>query len=200
MPVLQGVTDIYRKCVPYAIYISTNTERYTHGINNILKLLTIIVPAYNSSKTLKSTLDSFLDLSLLDKIEVLIVNDGSADDTAAIAQQYADKYPSFRLINKENGGHGSVINYASKAAEGKYFKVVDSDDKLLTQNLRFYIENLKKSNADVILTFFRTLDCRSGYTREYRMSGIDFGREYTFEEFWKHGKNGKTVFPVFQLH
>ena len=60
---------------------------------------------------------------------MLVVNDGSSDRTVEIAEKYVQKYPDiFRVINKENGGHGSTINRGIEEARGTYFKVVDGDD------------------------------------------------------------------------
>ena len=75
------------------------------------KILTITVPAYNVERFLDQTLASFADERVLDLLEVLIVDDGSKDHTAEITKRYEEKYPqTFRLISKENGGHGSTIN------------------------------------------------------------------------------------------
>ena len=160
-------------------------------------LVTFIIPAFNSANTIQRCLNSFLDTEILNSIEVIVVNDGSTDNTADIVQAYVEKYPAFYLINKENGGHGSVINYAAKAANGKYFKVIDSDDWVQTINLRNYIESLKKTNADVVFTHIRTIDSRNNYIREYMMLGLEFGREYSFGEFWDHGYK---VSKVCQMH
>ena len=82
------------------------------------KILTITVPAYNVEKFLEKTLDSFLVKEILDEIEVLVVDDGSGDGTAAIGRKYQERYPgSFRLISKENGGHGSTITGGSRRPE-----------------------------------------------------------------------------------
>ena len=94
------------------------------------KILTVTVPSYNVEKFLENTLDSFVDERVLDDIEVLIVDDGSKDKTAEIGRKYEEKYPdTFRVISKENGGHGSTINRGIGEAKGKYFKVVDGDPK-----------------------------------------------------------------------
>lgn len=93
------------------------------------KLLTIVVPSYNASKYLDFNLQSFLCPSEPEKLEVIVVDDGSTDDTARIADAYHEKYPeTIKVIHKENGGHGSGINAGLRAATGKYFKVVDADD------------------------------------------------------------------------
>lgn len=93
------------------------------------KLLTIVVPSYNASKYLDFNLQSFLQPSVPEKLEVIVVDDGSTDDTARIADAYHEKYPdTIKVVHKENGGHGSGINAGLRAATGKYFKVVDADD------------------------------------------------------------------------
>ena len=75
------------------------------------KIVTVTIPSYNVEAYLEECLESFVNSEVMGDIEVLIVNDGSSDDTAKIAQRYVDKYENtFRLINKKNGGHGSTIN------------------------------------------------------------------------------------------
>ena len=121
-----------------------------------MKTLTMVVPAYNVEKYLKRCLDSVKLESVMSDIEVLIVNDGSKDSTPEIAREYERRYPqTYRLINKENGGHGSTINTGIQHATGKYFKVVDGDDWLNTDELQQYIEILKTHNEDVIATDFQ---------------------------------------------
>ena len=74
---------------------------------------------------------------------------------ASIAQEYVDRYPdSYKLINKENGGHGSGINMGIKNATGKYFKVVDADDWVNTEVFGDFIEMLKGNDSDVISSDF----------------------------------------------
>ena len=92
-----------------------------------MKLLTITIPCYNSEKYMHKCIESLLPGG--EDVEILIVDDGSTDGTAAIADEYALKYPSIiRVIHKENGGHGSAVNTGIENATGLYFKVVDSDD------------------------------------------------------------------------
>ena len=92
-----------------------------------MKLLTITVPCYNSQDYMGRCIDSLLKGG--EDVEILIVDDGSKDRTAEIADSYAARYPSIvKVIHKENGGHGSGVNAGIANAGGLYFKVVDSDD------------------------------------------------------------------------
>lgn len=94
-----------------------------------MKLLTVTVPCYNSQDYLKPCIDSLLTGG--DRVEVIIINDGSKDQTGPIADRYAAEHPNIiKVIHQENGGHGEGINQGLRHATGKYFKVVDSDDKL----------------------------------------------------------------------
>ena len=156
-------------------------------------IVTFVVPAYNSASTIRCCLDSFLDMQLLPYMEILVVNDGSTDDTANIAAEYSARHPSINLINKENGGHGSVINFAKDVAAGRYFKVIDSDDMVKSENLARYIESLDEADADVVLTNFRTINASTNLERKYVMSGIKFGQTMSFEEFWQKGRGARHV-------
>src|SRR5699024_9359109 len=92
-----------------------------------MKLLSVAVPCYNSQAYMRNCVDSLLEGG--DLVEILIVDDGSKDDTAKIADEYAAKYPTIvKAIHQENSGHGGAVNTGIKNATGLYFKVVDSDD------------------------------------------------------------------------
>lgn len=101
---------------------------------NIEKLLTIIIPTYNMQEYLHRCLDSLLvRADLMDRLEVLVVNDGSKDNSSAIAHEYEAKYSqTIRVIDKENGNYGSCVNRGLVEAQGKYIKVLDADDWLCT--------------------------------------------------------------------
>ena len=118
-----------------------------------MKTLSISVAAYNAEKCLETCLDSLVISEIMEDIEVLIINDGSTDGTAKIAEKYVSQYPStFVLINKENGGHGSTINTGIKAASGKYFKLVDADDWVEKEGLIKLVNRLKTIDADAVLS------------------------------------------------
>ena len=118
-----------------------------------MKTLTISIAAYNVEKTLEKTLSSLNDQRVLDDIEVLIVDDGSKDNTEKVATKYEKIAPdTFKYVKKENGGHGSTINKGIELATGKYFKVLDGDDWVNTENFVKFIEQLKNETVDLILT------------------------------------------------
>ena len=125
-----------------------------------MKHLTISIAAYNAEKWLETCLNSFVISEILEDIEVLIINDGSTDGTAEIAEKYVSKYPhTFVLINKENGGHGSTINAGIKAASGLYFKLVDADDWVEKDGLVDLINVLKSCTVDAIISpYYKCLE------------------------------------------
>lgn len=107
-----------------------------------MKLLSIAVPSYNSEKFLADTLTSLLGY---EDVEVIVINDGSKDGTLKIAKDFEQKYPGYiKVIDKENGGHGSGLNAAYKIAEGLYFKCCDSDDSLDRDGLLSLLNKIKE--------------------------------------------------------
>ncbi len=94
-----------------------------------MKLLSFAVPCYNSEAYMEKCIESLLPGGK--DVEILIVDDGSSDRTAEIADAYAAQYPDIiQAIHQPNGGHGAAVNTGLKHASGVYFKVVDSDDWL----------------------------------------------------------------------
>lgn len=107
-----------------------------------MKLISFAIPSYNSEKYLRHAVDSILTGG--EEVEIIIVNDGSTDSTAAIADEYAARYPSIvKAIHKENGGHGSGVNRGLREASGVYFKVVDSDDWVDEKALRELLSTIR---------------------------------------------------------
>lgn len=121
------------------------------------KLLTIVIPTYNMQDYLHRCLDSLIlnDEALMEQLEVLVVNDGSKDNSSAIAHEYEAKYPqTFRVIDKENGNYGSCVNRGLKEATGKYIKVLDADDWFDTTNFEKYLLFLATTDADLVVSDF----------------------------------------------
>lgn len=120
------------------------------------KILTVSIAAYNVEKYIRKTLESCLVPEIIDDIEVIVVNDGSKDNTAKIAQEYVNKWPNtVKLINKENGGYGSTVNSAISVATGKYFRLLDGDDWFDSKELVNFINALKTASEDMIVARFK---------------------------------------------
>ncbi len=146
------------------------------------KVLTVSIAAYNVEKFLSKTLDSFIDESILDDIEVIIVDDGSKDKTAEIGKTYENKYPNtFKLISKENGGHGSTINTGIKNATGKYFKIVDGDDWVNTSDFVELIKKLKNATSDVVICDYIEVDDISLVETPKKISDVKYEIEYSYD-------------------
>ena len=121
--------------------------------------LTVIVPCYNSAADMRRCLDSILAADAPD-VEIIVVDDGSHDATGEIADEYAERHAGrVRAVHKPNGGHGSTINVGLELANGRYFKVVDSDDwvdvaafgQLLATLRRFEVSG---ADVDMVLSNF----------------------------------------------
>lgn len=176
-----------------------------HTINTMNKILSIIVPSYNMEAYLPKCLGSLViaDKELLQKLDVIVVNDGSKDRTSEIAHEFEAKYPGiFRVIDKENGHYGSCINAGLAVAEGVYIKVLDADDWFQTENLPRYITVLdteagkKGLGADLIVNDFAFVDgdktVRKSYswiTDKCRVVDFDFRND---RDLWMHAVAYKT--------
>ena len=124
-----------------------------------MKILTVSIAAYNVEKFLKDTLESLCDKRYINDIEVLVIDDGSIDNTGIIATEFQKKYPtSIKYIAKENGGHGSTINKGIELASGKYFRILDGDDYVDRDAFYSYITKLKSCDIDVVITDYWWVD------------------------------------------
>lgn len=150
------------------------------------KVLTITIPSYNVEKYLKQTLDSFLSPEILEEVEVLIVDDGSKDRTAEIGKVYERQYPqTFRVISKENGGHGSTINRGIQEAKGTYFKVVDGDDWVDTEDFVKLVKVLKNCTAQYVVTNYYEVNDVTG-----EKTPVDY-KVLKEKEIWSFEEAGK---------
>lgn len=108
-----------------------------------MKILSVAIPSYNSQDYMRNCIESLLPGG--DDVEIIIVDDGSKDGTAAIADEYAEKYPTIvKAVHQENGGHGEAVNAGIRNATGLYFKVVDSDDWVDAEAYPKIIRKLKE--------------------------------------------------------
>ena len=118
---------------------------------NTEKILTVTVPCYNSQDYMEHCLQTLLTGG--EDVEILVVDDGSADGTAAIADRWAAEHPSVvRAIHQENAGHGGAVMTGIRNASGKYFKVVDSDDWVDEAAFAKALDALRAVDVDLLVT------------------------------------------------
>jgi glycosyltransferase involved in cell wall biosynthesis len=149
------------------------------------KVLTVIIPTYNAAAYLEKGLQSLVieDRALFEKLDVLVVDDGSTDQSAEIAQGYIERYPEvFRIYRKENGGHGSGINVGAKMAKGKYFKVLDADDWVDSTGFVAYVRKLEGIDADAVITPYQRYDISDGKTEDLISHPLQYGINYDLNE------------------
>ncbi len=148
-----------------------------------MKILSFIIPSYNSEQYLEKCLKSVINDEVIEKLDIIIVNDGSVDNTAVIAQKYCDMFPdSIRLVSQENKGHGGAINTGFTLANGKYSKVIDADDWVETNNLPELVRKLETIESDVVLTHNYTTDVSNGEVKKWMCYPQKFGVAYTLED------------------
>ncbi len=116
--------------------------------------ISIIIPVYNLSKYLEKSFDSIIKQTIFEKLEIIIVNDGSTDNSREICQKYVNKYHNFILIDKENGGVSSARNLGINNAHSKYICFFDGDDTLAENCYERLLNMIENNNADIAITDF----------------------------------------------
>ena len=127
------------------------------------KTLTIAVPSYNVEKYLNASLTSYIADGADERLEVIVVDDGSTDGTAAIAQGFCERFPTiFRLVSQENGGHGAAINTGMREARGTYFRIIDADDRICTSSIPALLDALDAADDDLVVDVKREVHMDTG--------------------------------------
>lgn len=117
------------------------------------KLLSIVVPVYKVEKYIDKCLSSLIvPEEQMELLDVVVVNDGTPDQSAEMAREYEKKYPGvFRVIDQENRGHGGAWNHGTELAQGKYLFYLDSDDWFETSEFSKLIDFLKGCDTDMVM-------------------------------------------------
>ena len=113
--------------------------------------VSVIIPVYNVEKYLRRCLDSVVNQTYKD-VEVILVNDGSPDNSKEICEEYVAKYSNIQLINQKNAGLGAARNTGLQYITGDAVTFVDSDDWLELDAIEYYVASMKKSDADIVVT------------------------------------------------
>ncbi|MDE5548804.1 MAG: glycosyltransferase family 2 protein, partial [Clostridia bacterium] len=140
---------------------------------------------YNMEKYLDNCIESLTRSKYINQLEILIVNDGSTDSTLEIARRWENEFPeSIHVIDKENGGHGSAINIGSTICKGKYFKILDADDWVDTDEFDKLVEKLDTVDADCVVCNFVQVYESSGKTEICdSIEDIKAGEVIPFDEY-----------------
>lgn len=136
-------------------------------------LISVIIPVYNVEKYLRECLDSVLHQTYK-KLEVILVDDGSTDGSGRICDEYAERYPYFRVIHKKNAGLGMARNSGLETATGEYVYFLDSDD---------YIESTQIEELYHALVIYHVDACRVGFKAVDDEKNLLYERKYQLEVF-----------------
>ncbi len=113
--------------------------------------LSIVVPTYNVEKYIANCLESLVKQNIsFDTYEIIIINDGSTDESARLAELYSKTYGNIRVIHQENAGLSAARNAGILAAKGKYIYFIDSDDYIATNTLKLVINTLETHDLDML--------------------------------------------------
>lgn len=150
------------------------------------KILSICVPSYNVERYLDRCLSTLISHPMAPYLDIIVVDDGSKDHTAQIGREYESRYPGIiRLISKENGGHGSTINRAIQEAKGKYFRTVDADDWVDSDQLADLLQYIvdEQIDADVISSNYHEINIETAVRTEVKQGfPVEFRKIYTFDQ------------------
>ena len=158
-------------------------------------ILSVVIPCYNMATYLDKCLSSLCDPCLEGRLEALIVNDGSTDESRGIALGYTARMPGlFRLIDKENGGHGSAVNAGIDAARGKYLRIVDADDWVT--GLPPLLDALEDADADLVIDQKFEVEKETGRETFFALpESVPFGVTLPFSDWC-----GDTMTEYYMLH
>lgn len=145
-------------------------------------VLTIAVPVFNMEWCLEKNLATYNDPRLIGRLEVICLNNASEDSSKSIIERYVSVQPEiYRLMDRNSRGYGSSINAAMAMAEGKYFRIVDADDWVNTEDLVKLVDVLEDCEADVVMTDYQIVNMQSGEMTPVRAGdkGARYGEIYT---------------------
>ena len=168
-------------------------------------LISFIIPVYNCEKYITTCISSILSLAYFkNSFEVILVNDGSIDNSESIIRDIIHDNPNILLINQNNLGASSARNAGLKAAQGKYIWFVDADDKINSSFLKKALEIINNDGSYELLCFNHYKETNSSlipcidYNTENVISGLDFYKNrpsgYLWNKIYKRSSIGQTQF------
>lgn len=120
--------------------------------------VSVIIPVYNSEKYIERCIESVLNQTFQD-FELIVINDGSKDDSQEILEGYKEKYANkIMLINQENRGVSKTRNKAIQIANGEYIMFIDNDDYIDNDYIETHIQKIEEANADIVMSGYRRVN------------------------------------------
>ena len=139
-------------------------------------LVSIIIPVYNSEKFIENCLKSIINQSYRN-FEVIIVDDGSTDNSFRVSQSIIEGDCRFKLFHKENGGVSSARNYGLKNISGEFITFIDCDDIVNVMYIESLVENIQRYNADICISAFYKTNVPANFQAAREMSLEVKGKE-----------------------
>lgn len=158
-------------------------------------LVSIIIPVYNTAAYLPACLDSVLSQSY-ENLEIILINDGSTDNSLEICNDYAAKDPRIQVISQENKGISAVRNIGLKHIRGEYFLYLDSDDLLYQDTVKISMETMKAYDADIVVHGITYRSIRTANVSPCDET-ICFDRKQILREYIISGRISSTVWGKF---
>lgn len=158
-------------------------------------LISIVVPVYNVSNYLRRCLDSILKQTY-SKFEIILVNDGSTDGSAAICQEYLEKDPRIRLVHQENQGPSAARNLGISLSTGEYLTFIDSDDFVEDVYLENLHQTLVKNDADISICNFTSFDEERKAFLFSISAQMYFEKTYSVQEWLRQESTGANNFHL----
>ena len=144
--------------------------------------LSIIIPMYNASQYIERCLNSIYHQGLnVNEFEVIVINDGSTDNSLEIVKDYLTSYKNIRFFSQKNSGQGAARNLGIKYATGEYILFLDSDDFLLPQSINKILSIVKHVSCDVI-NFLMEVELPTGNVKESYLYHYDYDKIYSGKE------------------
>lgn len=162
--------------------------------------VSVVVPVYNVEKYLKRCLDSIINQTYKN-IEIILVNDGSKDNSRDICEEYEKNFDNIILINQENGGLSAARNTGLKYVKGEAVTFVDSDDWLELDAIEYYVDSMKKYNVDMVVTNnIRTKDYQKNILQPNNIKEEVLTQEDYAKKFFKIDGNSIEYYAWSKLY
>ena len=126
-------------------------------------LISVIIPVYNVEEYLHYAIES-LEKQIYKNFEIILVNDGSTDDSGKLCDEYSEKYSNVRVFHKENGGLSDARNFGVQKAKGEFITFLDPDDYLEAYSLELLASVQKQHNCDIVSTRVKATELYNVYS------------------------------------